>query len=148
MNLRPITNWLDRLRDNVLPLFLMWALAQSLAGIWWAASLSGRITAAELVNSQQAERLDELNKSGTRQLAIVIERQNRNTAMIDSLTGTSGAILKMQGQIDVVNVDVKRLGEQQMRIISALDNLYSELQYFIRGHSNPERPPLNLPAPK
>lgn len=148
MNLKPVTGWIDRLRDNILPLVIMWALGQSLAGIWWAATLQGRITAAELANQQQADRLTDLDARGTRQLAIVIERQNRNTALIDQQVGTSGAILKMQGQIDVVNVDIRRLGEQQMRIISALDNMYSELQQFVRGHPNPQAPPFNLPSPK
>lgn len=57
----------------------------------------------------------------------------------------SRGVLVLQNQVDLIRQDIKRIDEQQARIISALDAQYNTITEFLR--TQPRAAP-SLPLPK
>jgi hypothetical protein len=121
-----------------------------------------RIIALEVESHNQEERLnraiaivgarlDNIDIKGTRALDVVSSNQQRVISQVDRLndrmnqTDTRVAevqgrgVTQLQGQIDLVNQNIKRIDEQQTKMASTLDDLYKAIQslaqYF---HPNPD----------
>ena len=103
-------------------------------------------TAVRLDHSDalQSARVDNIDKNGTRALDVVSANQQRMVTAIDRLearlssvdtrvTDVQGkGVLVLQNQVDLIRSDIKRIDEQQQRILSTLDQQYTTLNEFIK----------------
>lgn len=86
-----------------------------------------------------SSRLNEVEQASTksRELSgVVNERQQNVIRRLDAVE----KVTDKANQIDVLKNDIARLGEQQMRIIQALDNTYNTLQEALRGGGITRKP--------
>lgn len=61
-------------------------------------------------------------------------------------TNQARAFVRRDGQIAAIDVEIKRLQEQQMKILQAFDNIYNQLHEHLRSsHGTGPRGKLDLP---
>lgn len=140
--------WLERLFNNpsaVMALVLA-VVGQALFTGYYQVRHNERVNEemrhqAEL-HQQLDKRIEDLNRGGTSQMALVIERQSTNIASISKLNDRLNNLEMLRTQIEIMKVTLSRLEDQQMRMLQALDNTYNTVQELAR-----ERGPARKPMP-
>lgn len=91
------------------------------------------------MTADQSARMVAILEQRTKSLEDTV---NSRTKLIEDIIAQSRVLTPLQQQvIDSIKADIKRSDERQDRIVSAIDNIYSQLQDHLRASS--EKPPAN-----
>jgi hypothetical protein len=170
--IEPVNRFIERSLPNIISGLVIFTLTQAVFGLIWLARQEARITANDVQNQAQTIALERIDERGTRALGPIITNQNRVLLTLDQIEKTHATVStrlnelhlmiasdmkaearRLQGQIDLVNAMNKKLEDQQIRIIQALDNTYNLINEHLRidhsqaGPSRTVNPPLKLPPP-
>ena len=92
-------------------------------------NLDARLTASDSTISGRIETID---RGGTRGLEIVSSAQQRALSQLDRQSERMNNLEGRLGDMLLIRQDIKRLDEQQARIIQVLDNQYNMLNDMAR----------------
>lgn len=128
----------------------LWLVGQTIAIVIVIVRLGDRVTILERDHVELTASVAKLDVSGSRGLDLIRQQIATNSERITALLNRETEIFKMindilikmaasdpkvQGQMAVLEGSIKRLDEQQIRIIQALDNTYNLLQEHMRGQN-------------